>query len=197
MRDRLPKGNYSGERRILRDVVRTRKQSLSSHVSRVNNNSCSFAFNDSLQVENGSTCKGATGVLEPSRKFEERYNIGVLKVVSPLQQGQVAVRLFNCSDRPKKVFKGSTVGELCPLVDEIDADSDFCYFIPQTKGNSECLMTVGTEEKAPSMREIFPIDNPSLSENERNSVYEVLLKHPRVVSGGKLDLGEARGIERG
>jgi hypothetical protein len=26
-------------------------------------------------------------------------------------------------------------------------------------------------------------------------VYEVLLKHPRVVSGGKLDLGEARGIE--
>ena len=56
------------------------------------------------KVENGSTCKGATGVLEPSRKFEERYNIGVLKVVSPLQQGQVAVRLFKreCPLRPSK-----------------------------------------------------------------------------------------------
>jgi hypothetical protein len=63
------------------------------------------------KVENGSTCKGSTGVLELLRKFEERYNIGVLKVVSPLQQ--VPVKLFNCSDRPKKVFKGSTVGELC------------------------------------------------------------------------------------
>ena len=44
----------------------------------------------SFKVENGSTCNCATGVLEPSRKFGERYSLGVLKVVSSLQRGHIA-----------------------------------------------------------------------------------------------------------
>ena len=41
----------------------------------------------------------------------------------------------------------------------------------------------------------FLIDNPSLTESEKSSIYEVLSRHPKVISGGKTDLGEAKGIE--
>ena len=41
----------------------------------------------------------------------------------------------------------------------------------------------------------FLIDNPSLTESEKSSIYEVLLRHPKVISGGKTDPGEAKGIE--
>ena len=31
-------------------------------------------------------------------------------------------------------------------------------------------MTVGSDEQAPNVREIFPIDNPSLNESEKDSI---------------------------
>ena len=116
-------------------------------------------------------------------------------MVSLLQQGQIAVRFFNCSDTPRRVYKGSTVGELCPLVEENNANSNFCYFIPQTEKISECIMAAESDKSAPSIREIFPIDNSSLTESEKSSIYEVLSRHPKVISGGKTDLGKAKGIE--
>ncbi|CAB4023352.1 Retrovirus-related Pol poly from transposon [Paramuricea clavata] len=39
----------------------------------------------------------------------------------------------------------------------------------------------------------YCIDNQSLTRNERKSVYEVLVRHPAVISGNKTDLGE--GVE--
>ena len=39
------------------------------------------------------------------------------------------------------------------------------------------------------MAELFPITNPSISEPEKASVYEVFAKHQNAISLGKSDLG--------
>lgn len=46
------------------------------------------------KVENGSTDECNCGVLEPARRFEERYNTGILKVAATIKNGQIPVRLL-------------------------------------------------------------------------------------------------------
>ena len=55
-------------------------------------------------------------------------------------------------------------------------------------------MAAESDKPAPSIREIFRIGNPSLTESEKSSIYEVVSRHPTVISGGKTDLGKAKGI---
>ena len=137
------------------------------------------------------------GVLEPARKFEERYNVGIVKVVAKPTEGAIPVRLFNLSPIPKTIFHGSTVGEFYPLFEEGNQSCpDFCYFIATEKGGKPAMCSaVGCESTLPPVKQLFPIDNPSLTEHEKESVYEILERHPAVISGSKSDLGEAKEVE--
>ena len=63
------------------------------------------------KIENGSTNDCEHGALEPAKKFEERYNLGILKVAAKQKIEQIPVRLFNFSSTAQRVYKGSTVGE--------------------------------------------------------------------------------------
>ena len=156
------------------------------------------------KVENGSANDCEHGVLEPAKKFEERYNLGILKVAAKRKNGQipVKVRLFNFSSTAQRVYKGSTVGEFCPFVEENDADSESYYFIPKRKvtlparNSGTCAMAVGTKMNATrNIEELIPINNSSLTKSEKSSVYQVLSQNPAVISSRKADLGEAKEVE--
>ena len=59
-------------------------------------------------IEGVSGHKQCVGVVEPGSKFSERYSVGAL---------QTAVCVFNCLNRPLKIYRCSSVGDLHPLLD--------------------------------------------------------------------------------
>ena len=60
----------------------------------------------------GSTVReGLTGILEPKQAFEERYQLGIVKVAAVVQKG-----LFNPNESETKILKGSSLEGLSPLL---------------------------------------------------------------------------------
>ena len=45
--------------------------------------------NVNCKVEQASVVGGMTGVLEPEQRFEERYSLGIIKVVATVKEGEV------------------------------------------------------------------------------------------------------------
>ena len=56
------------------------------------------------------------GVLEPSEKFTERYAVGAFWAAVTIKGGQVPVRVFNPLNKPLKINRCSSIGELYPLL---------------------------------------------------------------------------------
>ena len=67
------------------------------------------------KMENAD-CEGAQGVLEPLERFQERFPAAVPSTVSCVNQGVIPVRFYNYSDEPVVIYKGTNVGDFCPLV---------------------------------------------------------------------------------
>ena len=53
-------------------------------------------------------------------------------------------------------------------------------------GNKKCL---------PNIKELFPIRNNSLTDAEKESIYQILMRHSAIISRNKADLGEARDVQ--
>ena len=139
--------------------------------------------NVKYKVEQGSVVGGMTGVLESEQRFEERYSVGIIKVVATVKEGGVPVRLFNPNHKPARIYRGSTVGKLCPAQDPREEDltePQSCYHIcpsscePKSKGGSSSTMILqeDNQKKKEAMAEMFEIDNPNLSTEEKETVYE-------------------------
>ena len=75
-------------------------------------------------------CSGDTGVLEPTLSFEERYKTGILKAAAKIKDGEIPVRLFKLTPVDKRIYKGSSVGQLFPLVDG-ETITKNCYFVSE------------------------------------------------------------------
>ena len=58
------------------------------------------------------------GLLEPSDKFSERYSAGAFRTAVSVKEGHIPVRVFNCLIKPLKIYRYSSIGDLCPLVSE-------------------------------------------------------------------------------
>ena len=162
--------------------------------------------NVQCRVEKGSVVENTTGVLEPELKFEERYAMGIIKVAAKVKDGVIAVRMFNAQPKPRRIFKGSTVGELHPIVDSNEENeiSDLsCYQVcepsPQTTGTLFCGgISDVTQEQSITRKEImelFRVDNPNILSQERNKLYDILERNARVISKGKHDLGDVIGVK--
>lgn len=59
-----------------------------------------------------------TGVLEPADKFAERYSAGALRTAVTIKEGRIPVRVINCLNKPLKIYRGSSIGDLYPLACE-------------------------------------------------------------------------------
>ncbi|CAB3989094.1 Retrovirus-related Pol poly from transposon, partial, partial [Paramuricea clavata] len=188
--------SYSNERKVCRVTI-------AQSVVLPGNSMITIA----CKVENGTIQNNKSGVLEPMVRFEERYKTGILKVAATIQNGQIPVRLFNLGPKGKTIYKGSTVGEFWPLLEDKNTETENCYFIDThiietdkklMKGGGLCSVATPspvTKENMDMVKELFPIVNDSLLESEKESVYKVLARHTLIVSENKTDLGEARDVQ--
>lgn len=76
--------------------------------------------NIACKVERGTVVDDMTGVLEPELRFVERYSIGIIKVVATVKNGCIPVRIFNFQANPRRIYRGSTMGNLFPLTEAED-----------------------------------------------------------------------------
>ena len=121
--------------------------------------------------------------------------------VATIPKGRYTARLYNLSQSVKQIYKGSSVGELLPLVENNDTHTENCYSISthivETKKKPRIgeLRSVMTEtENLDLFRNHFPLRNDSLSAREEESVYDLLARRTAIISGNKSALGEARDI---
>ena len=148
------------------------------------------------KVENGSIWNQHSGVLEPKEEFERRYSIGIIKVAATINNGMIPIRVFNPSDKPRRVYRASNVGKFCSLDDAGDRklspndDEDQTYSVCHT------LIKEGkASEQKEECHERFKIDNPNISSDEKKEVYEILNAHQKLFAFSKQDLGEIRSVE--
>ena len=85
------------------------------------------------KVDGESVVKDTSGVLELETRFEERYSTGILKVDATVKEGFIPVRVFNPQDKPRRIYRGSTMGQLCPLLSDSEEETYLrLYRIVQT-----------------------------------------------------------------
>ena len=129
------------------------------------------------KVDRGSVIDRMTGVLEQENRFEERYSTGILKVVATVKDGTIPIRIFNPQAKPRRIYRGSTIGQLCPLLDEDEEDTPTSYRVIQNNAQPEsttthCMaaQTKDLKEVRREMATLFKIENPSISDNEKERV---------------------------
>ena len=115
------------------------------------------------KVDRGSVIDRMTGVLEQENRFEERYSTGILKVVA----------------KPRRIYRGSTIEQLCPLLDEDEEDTPTSYRVIHNNAQPEsttthCMAaeTKDLKEVRREMATLFKIENPSISDNEKERVLD-------------------------
>ena len=65
-------------------------------------------------------------------------------------------------------------------------DGGLCSTVAVDSGNKKCLLNI---------KELFPIKNDSLTDVEKESIYQILMRHSAIISGNKADIGEARDVQ--
>ena len=122
-------------------------------------------------------------------------------MVATVNNGVIPLRMFNPHSKPQRIYKGSTIGQLYPLsgTTEKNEKEQQCYYDCQFLSppeNSED--TVSKDVWSKSLKElenIFRIDNVNIFTAEKNQVYDILVRHSKVISKGKHDLGEMRNVK--
>lgn len=54
------------------------------------------------------------GVLQPTGKFSERYSAGPFRTAMSVKEGRIPDRVFNCLNKPRKIYTCSSIGYLYP-----------------------------------------------------------------------------------
>ena len=152
-------------------------------------------------IEGVSGHKECVGVVEPESKFSERFSVGALRTAVTVKDGQIPVRVFHCLNKPLKIYRCSSVGDLHPLAegDELpDKGVSEGYKVVRgakenVKGESgarQCsaVFVENSEPDDVPFEEMFPISSDSVPEEKKR-------KHYEVISRGPWDLGTAKGAK--
>lgn len=92
------------------------------------------------KVDGGSVVDRMTGVLEPTKRFEERYSTIILKVVATVKDGTIPNRTFNPQEKPRKIYRGSTIGQLYTLLNEDEVDTSTFYRVVKMSTSVKVLI---------------------------------------------------------
>ena len=162
------------------------------------------------QIQGNSGVSHVAGVVEPEENFEGRYCAGVLRTAVTVRSGLLAVRAFNLSAKPVKIYCCSTVGSLYPLVDlggEVQGNqASVCYTVVPPSSDSHltsednsvscgAVRQESFEDTVAVMTELFPIASERVPEAEKRWHHEVLATHAHCDSWGTMDLGHAKGVQ--
>ena len=159
-------------------------------------------------IEGVCAHKECVGVVEPGSKFSERYSVGALRTAVTVKDGRIPVRVSNCLNKPLKMYRCSSVGDLHPLVDGDDLPdkgvSEGYKVVRGAKehvkvelGTRQCsaVFVENSEADNITFEEMFPISSDSVSEEEKRKHYEVLSTYTDCISRGPWDLGSAKGVK--
>ena len=64
------------------------------------------------------------GVLELSDKFSERYSAGAFRTAVIVKGGRIPVRVLNYLNKPLKIYRCSSIGDLYPLAGEEESQEE-------------------------------------------------------------------------
>ena len=172
--------------------------SFSSHT-----NICAKSVtNVSCKVAGGLMKEGTNGIVKPAEQFETKYGLGVICVVGTIRNGEIPVRIINPRDSDVVIWKGSSVGQLYPLLPEENMNDtsipSHCYFVHVDSQTFVRTVNRSTDSQVSDRKDVpgmFPIDNPDIPESEKNLIYGILKQHEKVISQGPNDLGSVSSIK--
>ena len=127
----------------------------------------------------------------------------MISVAATVHNGEIPVRIFNPTDNDVRIWKGSTVGFMHPLLNEDSMKETSIpahrYFIGSSNNSQTFVRTVNSNKVNESDNEaiphLFPIDNPDISEQEKHLHYDILKRHKDVISWGPNDLGSVTSVK--
>ena len=107
------------------------------------------------------------------------FHWNIMKVLATIKDGTIPIRIFNPQAKPRRIYRGSTIGQLCPLLDEDEEDTPTSYRVIQNNAQPEsttthCMaaQTKDLKEVRREMATLFKIENPSISDNEKERVLD-------------------------
>ena len=161
------------------------------------------------EIEGVSGLDECGGVVEPRSKFSERYSAGALRTAVTVKDGRIPVRVFNSLNKPLKIYRCSSIGDLHPLVgvDELPDKgglSEGYKVVGAAKENVEvelgtrqcsAVFVKNSDNGSIPLEEMFPISSDLVPEEEKRKHYEVLSTYADCISKGPWDLGTAKGAK--
>ena len=151
------------------------------------------------------------GVLEPADTFSEKYCAGVFRMAVTVKGGRIPVRVFNCFNKPLKLYRCSSIGDLYPLAgkgesqQEINRGVGYKVVPPGVPKEDvevrleakQCsaVFVKDADVHSLSVEEMFPISSNLVPEEEKLRLYEMLSTYADCISKGPWDLGTAKGVQ--
>ena len=153
------------------------------------------------EIEGVSGLEECVGVVEPRSKFSERYSAGALRTAVTVKDGRIPVRVFNSLNKPLKIYRCSSIGDLHPLVgvDELPDKgglSEGYKVVGAAKENVEvelgtrqcsAVFVKNSDNGSIPLEEMFPISSDLVPEEEKRKHYEVLSTYADCISKGLWD----------
>ena len=150
------------------------------------------------------------GVLEPADTFSEKYSAGAFRMAVTVKGGRIPVRVFNYLNKPLKIYRCSSIGDLYPLAGEGESQQEtnggVGYKVVPPGAPKEDV-EIGLEAKqcsavfvkdadvhSLSVEEMFPISSNFVPEEEKLRLYDMLSTYADCISKGPWDLGTAKGV---
>ena len=159
-------------------------------------------------IEGVSGHKECVGVVEPGSKFSKRYSVGALRTAVTVKDGQIPVRVFTCLNKPLKIYRRRSVGDLHPLVegDELpDKSVSEGYKVVRgakesVKGESgakhcSAVFVKNSEADDVPFEEMFPISSDSVLDEEKRKHYEVLSTYADCILKGAMGFRHSQRCE--
>ena len=155
-------------------------------------------------------CDECMGVLEPADTFSEKYSAGAFRMAVTVKGGRIPVCVFNYLNKPLKIYRCSSIGDLYPLAGEGESQQEtnggVGYKVVPPGAPKEDV-EIGLEAKqcsavfvkdadvhSLSVEEMFPISSNFVPEEEKLRLYDMLSTYADCISKGPWDLGTAKGV---
>jgi hypothetical protein len=81
-------------------------------------------------------------------------------------------------------------------VDNDDEGACYSVFHTATTDSENSGTEPRPSNESEEMVELFTVENPNISSEEKEHVYEILTRHKKLFANGKHDLGEIRNVQR-
>ena len=128
-----------------------------------------------------------------------------------VKESRIPDRVFNCLNKPRKIYKCSSIGDLYPYVGEEESFKETSVTVgykvvpsrnPREDGevtlkakHCRTVFVEGFEGESFSVEEMFPVNSDWVPDVEKRRHYEVLSTYADWISKGPWDLGYAKGLK--